>query len=240
MTFDLAAPIGPRWPFVVLGVTCLVYVIYHYFGRAPFLVTRIGRDLAPDDRQARAVYIQRGLGALLLGGLPGVIAVALIPGELTELGLGLERPLAAFVIDAALLALVLPVIVLQSRNARGWAYYPEIRAARWTRGRYLANGLSWAVYLLGYEFLFRGFLLFGLARWLGPWPAIAISTLAYVWAHLPKFSGETLGTIPMGVIFSATALYTGGIWAPLVAHIIIANCADVLTTRRNPALQIDW
>ena len=236
MTFDLQAPAAAHiWPIIVLGVTCLLYVVFHYFGRAPFLEPHLDRSLDPEDRQARAVYIQRVLGAVLLGGVPAGVAWIWGPYAFEDLGLGLARPLEALIFVGGLLVVVLPIIYFQTRKPSAWAHYPEIRTRRWDTTRYLKNFAAWTLYLLGYEFLFRGFLLFSLAHWLGPWPAIAIGTLAYAWAHLPKFSGETLGTIPMGVIFGAAALYTGGIWAPFLAHVIIANTSEYLTTHHNPA-----
>jgi membrane protease YdiL (CAAX protease family) len=172
----------------------------------------------------------------LLGGGSGVLAVAVIPGGWAEVGLGLARPLEAALFVGALLVVVLPIIFLQTRQPDFWALYPEVRASHWSRRRFAANGATWAVYLLGYEFLFRGVLLFTLAQWLGPWPAVVITTLAYVWAHLAKFSGETLGSIPVGVLFAVAALYTGGLWAPFVAHVIIANFSDVCVTWHNPRI----
>ena len=93
------------------------------------------------------------------------------------------------------------------------------------------NAATWTLYLLGYEFFFRGFLLFAVADAWGVWAGVCATTLAYVYAHLPKNADETIGTIPMGVVFALGALWSGGIWAPWLAHVIIANTSDLLASR---------
>ena len=56
-----------------------------------------------------------------------------------------------------ILALIL--MPLGALNAKGkWhlTQYPQVRMIRWNMVEYITNP-SWGLYLLGYEFLFRGF-----------------------------------------------------------------------------------
>ena len=64
----------------------------------------------------------------------------------------------------------------------------------------MLNLLGWAIYLFGYEFLFRGILLFPLAETVGVWPAIAVNIALYSATHIPKGLDETLGAIPLGLV----------------------------------------
>jgi CAAX protease family protein len=57
-----------------------------------------------------------------------------------------------------------------------------------------------AIELFGWEFLFRGFLLFGLLRALGP-IAVVIQAVSFALAHLGKPEIETLSTIFGGTLF---------------------------------------
>ena len=44
------------------------------------------------------------------------------------------------------------------------ALYPQIRIKYWTSGILVLSGISWVCFLMvAYEFLFRGFLLYGFA-----------------------------------------------------------------------------
>jgi membrane protease YdiL (CAAX protease family) len=153
--------------------------------------------------------------AFLLGGVP--IALALAFGlPLSSIGLGIGRWPETFLAAAGLSAIALPFVFLDAR-----------RGDR----RDDATALEWVMYLAGYELLFRGFFLFSMEAAFGAETAIAIVTLAYVFAHLPKDWRECAGTLPMGVFFSAAALTTQAIWAPLLAHVAIALCSRHWTRR---------
>lgn len=81
---------------------------------------------------------------------------------------------------------------------------------------------GWSLYLVGYEALFRGTLLFALFRAAGAWPAIVISTAVYALAHLDKRPAEILGSIPLGVIWGMACLEAGGLWPALMCHVAVA------------------
>ena len=207
----------------VLSAT-VAYLLFHYGASAKGLRRALG------CAQPTSVYAQRLIGGLLLGALP-LIAVSLSLSDPSLRGFGLV-PVAwggAFV-GVGFLAL-LPVLALSSRRPAHRASYPQARPERWTAREWATNATSWAIYLLGYELLFRGVLLFTLADALGSWVAIVISTGLYTLAHLPKHAGETAGCVVMGVAFGALALATGGMWAPFVLHLLIAVTSDSLSSR---------
>lgn len=96
-----------------------------------------------------------------------------------------------------------------------------------------ATPLQWAVYLLGYECLFRGALLSGLVEPMGVWPALAVVTGLYTLAHLHKPAAETMSCIPMGLVFGWCALETGGFVGPAVLHLLIAFTHDRFAASRQ-------
>lgn len=213
-------------------LAALVYVLYHYFGAAARWRPRLDASRGDDANAALAAHLQRATGFALLGAVPLVYAAAALPRPLAFYGLGVGQLDRAALFVGAACAVVLPVIALGSRKPSFRAQYPQIRRATpWDGAARATNAASWTLYLLGYEFLFRGFLLFTLADAFGPWAAVALTTLAYAWAHLAKAADETLGTLPMGIVFAVGALWTGAIWAPWLAHTLIANTAEWLATR---------
>ena len=100
----------------------------------------------------------------------------------------------------------------------------------------LKSWIAWAVYLWGYELLFRGFLLFELVAHWGVWPGLTVSTVLYVMAHLDKLADETAGSLFAGFLFGAMALLSGGIWAPWLLHTLIATVTESLAARANPTI----
>ncbi len=229
---------SPPWPPedpALLGALLLaaaLYVVFHYFCSAPRLVRGLDAARGADANAATAVHRQRLWGFALLGAAPLIYAALALPRPVGFYGLGLGDPLRALIFVAGVAAVVLPTVFLASRKPAFRDHYPQIRrAAPWDAALRRSNAATWALYLLGYEFFFRGFLLFAVADAWGVWAGVGVTTLAYVYAHLPKNADETIGTIPMGVVFALGALWSGAIWAPWLAHVIIANSSDLLASR---------
>lgn len=77
-----------------------------------------------------------------------------------------------------------------------------------------------ALDLIGWEFFFRGFLLFVLARQLGP-TAIVVQAVPFALAHLGKPPLETLTTVFGGAYFGWIAWRTRSFLYPFLLHWLI-------------------
>jgi membrane protease YdiL (CAAX protease family) len=78
------------------------------------------------------------------------------------------------------------------------------------------------VQLFAWEFLFRGWLLFGYARKFGP-EAIWLQAVPFALAHLGKPEVETLSTIFGGFIFGWIAYRTRSFLYPFIIHFFVAS-----------------
>lgn len=227
---DAIAPLP--WPPADAGFAGLLVLMGALFALytyrfAPGLMA--ARAPATDEGGARAVFGSRLIGALLLGAIPAAVALA---GPQASIGLGLPDLGRALLGCGLILLLALPAVFAAARKPDFIDHYPPIRSAHWPPRRKALNALTWSVYLVGYELFFRGVLLFGLAARVDAWLAIALTTVIYVLAHLPKPGRETAGTVPMGVVFAAVTLWSGSIWAAVLGHVIIANTSDLLAAAR--------
>ena len=86
------------------------------------------------------------------------------------------------------------------------------------------NGLPWSTLLdlFSWEFLFRGWLLFGLARKFGP-EAIWLQAVPFALAHVGKPELETLSTIFGGFAFGWVAWRTKSFFYPLFIHWFVST-----------------
>ena len=130
------------------------------------------------------------------------------------------------------------VTAFNAKNPKNLIQYPQIKAKKWTKKTMILNLLSWAIYLFGYEFYFRGLLLFPIAEELGLWPAIAINIALYTGTHLPKGLTETIGAIPFSVILCLLSLSTGTIWIAFSLHICMSWTNAILSFRHNS--EMSW
>ncbi|HLB63861.1 MAG TPA: CPBP family intramembrane glutamic endopeptidase, partial [Anaerolineales bacterium] len=74
-----------------------------------------------------------------------------------------------------------------------------------------------ALDLIGWEFFFRGFLLFGLMRLMGP-TAVVAQAVPFALAHLGKPEAETLSTIFGGTLFGWLAWRSRSFLYPFLLH----------------------
>ncbi|MDX1613447.1 MAG: CPBP family intramembrane glutamic endopeptidase [Candidatus Promineifilaceae bacterium] len=89
-----------------------------------------------------------------------------------------------------------------------------------------------AVDLFGWEFIWRGVLLFGLARVIGPGPAIWIQAIPFAFMHLGKPELETLTTIFGGAAFGFVAWQSGSFLYPFLIHWFISSFTMLLAAGR--------
>ena len=101
-----------------------------------------------------------------------------------------------------------------------------------------AAGSAWRIIyftgvdLFGWEFIWRGLWLFGLARVLGPGPAIFLQAVPFAFMHLGKPEVETLSTIFGGVAFGYVAWRSGSFVYPWLIHWFIAAFTQIIATGR--------
>lgn len=89
-----------------------------------------------------------------------------------------------------------------------------------------------AVEMWGWEFMWRGLLLFGLARALGPGPAIWLQAVPFAFMHLGKPEIETFTTIFGGAAFGYIAWQSGSFLYPFLIHWFILSFTMLLATGR--------
>jgi membrane protease YdiL (CAAX protease family) len=129
------------------------------------------------------------------------------------------------------LAIVLTVITLAVFSLIVWgaSKIPEVYAY------YHKHSINWPPYILGralymfsWEFIFRGYMLFGLERSIGK-SAIFVQAIPFVLLHLGATDLETLITIPEGFILGYLAYKTRSFLPCFIVHIGIDVLMDVLT-----------
>ncbi len=146
-----------------------------------------------------------------------------------ELGLNLGSPDLLWVAGIVLALLGLGLTQMQSIQLRR---NPEARAElmsqldgfdfllprtvlelRWFNGLSLAAGI-WE------ELLYRGFLIWYLQHWIGPVPALLVSSLAFGLAHSYQGAANIPRTAVIGLWLGGVFLLTGSLWPAMVAHFV--------------------
>lgn len=224
---------------VPVMLTVVFYSIYWLVQSSGKAKEIIYSRYEPNTANVVHVVFKRCAGFLLLGIVPVALTFLFTEGyTLADAGLGYRPEMWGFTLMGVILmsVLIIPVVSFGARKPSVYEIYPEIRVTGWT-GRFMfAELFTWALYLLGYETLFRGVLLFGLAQSIGPVAATIISVILYSAAHLPKNRAETLAAIPFGVVLCLLTLYSGSIWIAFIVHLINAATTTITAIKYNPAM----
>jgi membrane protease YdiL (CAAX protease family) len=139
-----------------------------------------------------------------------------------DYGIRIGRWRLAIVLTAITLATFSLVVYGASKIPEVYAYYHK-------------HSIDWAPYILGrvlymfsWEFIFRGYMLFGLEKSIGK-SAIFVQVIPFVLLHIGTTDLETLITIPEGLVLGYLAYKTRSFLPCFAVHIEIDILMDVLT-----------
>jgi len=220
------------------GYFSLAYLIFFFSWHSTNLKDRFERLPFVKKNRVPFIYCIRILGFFLLGLLP-VLIYAAFGGDVAE-DMEVRAPAGEHIVLWWLIPVVIFILgsVLRSGKRINTDFYPQARYTTWSAGKLFVNGLSWAVYLLGYEIAFRGFLFFPLVNAIGLLPAIMINCSLYSISHIPKGAGEAFGAFFLGIIFCMITYQTGSILIPVVLHTIMAAGNDWKAILVNPEMSL--
>lgn len=132
-----------------------------------------------------------------------------------------------------LLLLMAPFIIWASFQQDFLNYYPEYKpslAENYLGWPYWATfGIHEIFYGMGFlsiEFLFRGFLVLAMIKYLDK-GAVFIMVALYCYLHFGKPLGEAVGSIFGGTILGIITYYSRSIWGGLLIHLGIAYLMDL-------------
>ncbi len=177
------------------------------------------------------------LGGLLWLGVVPLLFLSLVSPVISLSWLGFYHTAETWFWLLILVPLPWLLAVFTSRSGRHRQQYPEVREKVWDRRLLVVDLLCWALYLLGYEAFFRGVMLFGLIGSMDVWLVVAINTLFYSLVHLPKGAGETVGSIPLGILLCLVSLTTGSFWIAFLVHLSMAWSNELMSLRHHTEIQ---
>jgi membrane protease YdiL (CAAX protease family) len=156
----------------------------------------------------------RGLDQTILFFLvPMFFILAIFRENPREYGFTLGDWKAGLAITLAAILLIAPVLWLVARQGAMQSYYEtQVRGLPW-------NTL---VDLFGWEFLFRGWILFGYLRKFGP-ESLWLQAVPFAIMHVSKPELETLSTIFGGFVFGWVAYRTRSFLYPFLIHWFVAS-----------------
>jgi len=156
------------------------------------------------------------------------VSLAIVRVPLAELGFSFGQP-RKWLLDIAIAYVVmLPLVYLAARQPSFQRMYPYFSPERPGMAYFWAGLGVRLVFMFAWEFLFRGYLLFGFGRAVGLPAAIAVQTIPFVLMHFGKPSLETYGSIIAAVVLGIIAMRAKSFLPCAILHFAVAATLDLV------------
>jgi membrane protease YdiL (CAAX protease family) len=222
---------------VSVAVATLAFLAYRSIAVSSRLDQWLQHQFSREAAAIRKVLLQRLSGTLLYGLLPVLVTLLAFHRSPVQYGLhtgSFGRSLLWW-IPVAVLVIALSYFTANTRT--NLSRYPQIRVSVWTNNLLTLSAISWISYLAGYEFLFRGFLLFSCLESFGFWPALVINVSLYCLVHLPKGYRETIGSLFFGILLAHATLRLGSFWFAFLVHTTLALSNEWFSLAFHPEMK---
>jgi membrane protease YdiL (CAAX protease family) len=222
---------------IAVCLLIVAFAVYHYlsvWSRYKFTQQNHNRERA----DFISYITQRLIGFISYGFIPFIVLYHMLNINTAYYGLNLQN----FETSLLWISIITPVILFFNYSISGrqsnLRNYPQIRLRYWDNRSLTLNFLTWMLYLLAYEMMFRGFLLFAFYKAFGSITAVTVNVILYALVHIPKGNKEILGSIPFGIILCWITLDTGSFVAAFVLHGIMAVSNELFSIRAHPEMSI--
>jgi membrane protease YdiL (CAAX protease family) len=175
-------------------------------------------------------------GFFLFGIIPFLLFVCLIGILPSEAGFTSGVSGRYWYLLVIFLAIVTVLTFIGSKKKITQERYPQLRIKVWSLKYSIISVSGWILYILGYEFFFRGIFLFICFREFGFWAALLINVFLYALVHLDQGVFMSLGSVPLGVILCLLSLLTGSFLFAFLIHSWMALSNEIFSIYHNPSL----
>ena len=224
-------------PMFAITTFTLGYLLYYFLSGSSVIKGWLEWHFGKEKTKVYWILLQKITGFFFLGILPA-IAMLFLPLTMEQVGVSLKNWTESLLWIAGLGMVIVFINLFAARKPGNLAMYPQIRITHWSPWILMASSLGWALYLLGYEFMFRGILLFSCVPVMGIWPSIALNVSVYALVHIPKGFRESIASIPMGLILCVLTLKTETIWIAYFTHVILALSNEYLSLYYHPDMAL--
>ncbi len=162
---------------------------------------------------------------------PVLIIRFLFKDQIKNYGLKLGDYNTGIKISFIFLCIMIPLVWFASSFPQFSSTYPHLADARKSWPIFLIFEFGMIVYMFAWEFIWRGFMLFGLESKFGYY-AVLIQTVPFVILHNGKPVFETFGSIIAGIALGILAFRTRSILYCVAAHYGVMFSIDFISALR--------
>ncbi|MBN1182490.1 MAG: CPBP family intramembrane metalloprotease [Bacteroidales bacterium] len=234
MGYEIVWQATQKEPVIIISSVTLGFLLYLILTSS----ARLEKVFAKEGNNTYWVIFQRITGVLFFGIIPLLFSTIIFKKDISLFGVSSINLTESLLWIAGLACVIIPMSFFATKKPDNLDMYPQIRKQEWSKGLLLLSAFTWIIYLVAYEYMFRGFLFLGLIPHFGVWTAFALNLAFYSLTHIPKGMKETIGAIPFGAIICLLTLKTGTIWIALGAHMCLALSNEWFSLHHHPHIKL--
>ncbi len=220
--------------FIFLAVAVLQTISWYYTSRMFFKNNLSGLFGSGSDVQLyEFIYWYAGDFITLLI-IPALIIKIFFKENLRDYGFTPGDKRAGLIITLGFLLIMLPVIWIVSSEPSFSLAYPLLASARYSWKIFVIYEAGLFIYLIAWEFIWRGFMLFGLKEKFGYY-AVLIQMIPFLILHNGKPPVEVFGAILGGLALGILAFRTNSIYYCVLTHAGVMFAVDLISILRYRA-----
>ena len=219
---------------IFLSVAVLQTISWYYTSRNFFRL-----NLFPIYQNDPDVYLYEYLywfvsDFITLFILSAIVIKFILRERLKDYGLQIGDLKSGILFSVVFLMVMIPVIWFFSSTTAFSEKYPHLLSTRNSWDGFLIYETGMLIYMVSWEFIWRGFMLFGLKERFGFY-SVLIQMIPFVILHNGKPVAETFGAIAGGIALGILAFRTNSILYCIITHMGVMFSIDLISTLRYRA-----
>ena len=215
----------------ILLVVPIVLMLWVYYGKQTAFDELFGQIGGSWGQGVCSAIYEYSAAFLLMFVIPLLIVKVAFKGSLRGFGFRMGDARWGFRFVAIALPVSLLAAYIASLDPAVREEYPLAKGMIGHVSTFLIVEVFYLLYYLGWELLFRGFMLFGLEKY-GALAAILVQVIPSTIVHIGKPASESFAAIVAGLVFGYLAVRTRSILYPLILHAAVGIGTDVFVALR--------
>lgn len=214
-------------PLLLLLSVAVILTLQRYYGTLGYMQKMLKPHLGSEAAELWSGIGWCGLIIIVYAFLPMIMIKFVFKENIRDYGLSIRGLKHHWKPYFVLFVVIFPIVFMASRTAAFQQMYPFIKPIAYSLGAFVLWELAYGLQFFAVEFLFRGYMLFGLEKKFG-WYCLPIMTVPYCMIHFGKPMGESLGAILAGLLMGYLALKSRSIYGGALLHWLVALSMDAL------------
>jgi hypothetical protein len=215
---------------VLIAAVTLLFIQIHLGGRE-FYWDHIAASVETENRSLGAWAWWFSWQGVTGFAIPALILLVAFRRTPAQAGLGAGDWRLALTIALGYLPIALIGTWILSDNPSFQEQYPHLTEAAYDWGTFAAYEVLFLLYWVGWEYLWRGFVLFGTAPALGP-AAVVVQMVPFALLHMDKPPAEAYLSIIGGLALGALVWRCRSFWIAVPIHAYQMLALDLWSTLR--------